>query len=167
MYKIDLHTHFCLSPDGGINEAEYRGMLASGKLNYIAITDHNEVSFARKLHKQLGDQIIIGEEINTGEGEIIGLYLKEKIETALGAKQYTKFTGKRVSSIFLIHLKKFRRGGLQAATLSRIINEVDIIETHNGRAYFSKNSIEARQWAKTCSKAAAASSDAHGSTWLG
>src|SRR5258708_35670555 len=78
-YRVDLHTHSIISQDGGLTAQQYEKILDSGILDCIAITDHNETSFARIMPKKLGDRIIIGEEISTREGEIIGLYLKETI----------------------------------------------------------------------------------------
>src|SRR5215467_13245977 len=78
-YTIDLHTHSIISQDGGITASQYEKVLQSGMLDCIAITDHNETSFARIMQKKLGDRIIVGEEIETTEGEIIGLYLHETI----------------------------------------------------------------------------------------
>ena len=83
-YKVDLHTHSIISQDGGITVGNTKKVLQSGLLDCIAITDHNETSFARIMQKKLGDHIIIGEEISTPEGEIIGLYLKETIPGGIG-----------------------------------------------------------------------------------
>ena len=79
MFKTDLHTHSEASPDGGITLAQYQKVLNDGVLDCIAITDHNEVDFALHAHKTLGNKIIVGEEIMTTKGEIIGLFLKEKV----------------------------------------------------------------------------------------
>jgi Predicted metal-dependent phosphoesterases (PHP family) len=74
MYKVDLHTHSIASPDGSLNEDNYRKMLETGRLDCIAVTDHNTIAFAKELHANLGDRIIVGEEITTLDGEIIGLF---------------------------------------------------------------------------------------------
>jgi predicted metal-dependent phosphoesterase TrpH len=74
MYKIDLHTHSSASSDGGITADQYSKIISQNILDYVAITDHNKVSFAMKLSEELGDKIIVGEEIMTSEGEIIGLF---------------------------------------------------------------------------------------------
>src|SRR6266700_6012689 len=78
-YRVDLHTHSIISQDGGITAAAYEKILQSGMLDCVAITDHNETSFARIMRKKLGESSIVGEEIDTPEGEVIGLYLKETI----------------------------------------------------------------------------------------
>ncbi|HLF66947.1 MAG TPA: PHP domain-containing protein, partial [Gammaproteobacteria bacterium] len=63
MYKIDLHTHSTASPDGGITADQYAHALSTNLLDVIAVTDHNHIDFALGLQKQLGDRIIVGEEI--------------------------------------------------------------------------------------------------------
>ena len=79
-YKIDLHTHSIASPDGGLNLKQYKQMLKSGGLDYIAITDHNTTDFAIKARNLLGEQIIIGEEISTLQGDVIGLFLSSTVK---------------------------------------------------------------------------------------
>lgn len=83
MPKIDLHTHSIASKDGAITADDYERMLETGLLDYIAVTDHNRIDFAAELHAKLGEKIIVGEEIKTTEGEIIGLYLTEAIPALL------------------------------------------------------------------------------------
>src|SRR6266852_4695389 len=80
MCKVDLHTHSQASLDGGLSAADYHNMLAQDNgLQCVAVTDHNSIAFAQKLQAELGERIIVGEEITTAEGEIIGLYLKKTV----------------------------------------------------------------------------------------
>jgi predicted metal-dependent phosphoesterase TrpH len=162
MYKIDLHTHSILSPDGSLTAAAYESMINNGSLDYIAVTDHNAVAFALALQKALGPRIIVGEEINTGEGEIIGLYLTAKIAPMLGAQKTVVEIRRQKGLVYIPHPFENVRKGMQPAVLSQIIDSVDIIETHNGRAYFNNKSKQARQWTEAHNVAAAAGSDAHG-----
>ena len=80
MIKVDLHTHSSASPDGGIMAEQYMQIIKSAQLNCVAITDHNRVDLALELRKTLGERIIVGEEINTTEGELIGLFLTQNVE---------------------------------------------------------------------------------------
>src|SRR5579859_2648799 len=86
-YKIDLHTHSIVSYDGGIREDEYKKLLTNNVIDFVAITDHNEIRFALMMQRRYGEQIIVGEEIMTAEGEIIGLFLKERIEPGLPVEE--------------------------------------------------------------------------------
>jgi len=162
MYKLDLHTHSTASPDGGLSYNDYREMLASGKLDFIGVTDHNTIEFAHELHKSLGDQIIIGEEITTAEGEIIGLYLQDKIPAGMSVVEAAKAIHDRGGLVYVPHPFETVRKGLSRAALDEITQYVAIVETRNGRAVFQNRSVEAIAWAKEHRVPGAASSDSHG-----
>ncbi len=165
MFKIDLHTHSIGSPDGGLSVEHYRRMLTSGGLQAVAVTDHDSVSVALALRKQLGNQIIIGQEITTTEGEIIGLFLKRLVPPALSPEETIQHIRRQNGLVYIPHPFETVRQGLSPSTLERIIKDVDILEIHNGRAYFQNKSLLARRWANDYKVAGAASSDAHG--WIG
>ena len=165
MVKVDLHTHSIASPDGSLTEAQYRKMLASGRLDYIAVTDHNTVTFATELQKRLGDKIIIGEEITTLDGEIIGLYLKTTVRAGMSAADTVAVIKKQGGLVYIPHPFETVRKGLKPGTLEAITKDVDIIETRNGRAVFQNKSKQAEAWAAEYSLPGAASSDSHG--WHG
>lgn len=167
MYKIDLHTHSEASRDGGISADQYKQVLTSGMLDYIAITDHNKTSFAQKLQKQLGDRIIVGEEINTIEGEIIGLFLQEAIPRDLPAHEAIMRIKQQGGLVYIPHPFETVRRGIQEEVLQQLIDTVDIIEIYNGRAVFQNKGPKAVTMSRLNNKPGAASSDAHGAKGLG
>jgi len=137
-------------------------MLTSGKLDFIAVTDHNTVEFAQKLQKILGDQIIVGEEITIVEGELIGLYLKKKVPAGKTAAEAAKAIHAQGGLVYVPHPFETIRKGLPLAVLEEIASEIDIVETRNGRAVFQNRSAGAVAWAKKHKLPGAASSDSHG-----
>jgi predicted metal-dependent phosphoesterase TrpH len=163
--KADLHTHSVASPDGSLTEQHYRRMLDSGRLDYIAVTDHNTIAFAEELRRKLGPRIIVGEEINTLDGEIIGLYLKKRVKPGMSAAETAVAIRKQGGLIYVPHPFETVRKGMRLDTLAHLVDWVDIIETNNGRAVFQNKSQLAREWAAMHQVAGAASSDAHG--WHG
>ncbi|HSX09438.1 MAG TPA: PHP-associated domain-containing protein, partial [Candidatus Saccharimonadales bacterium] len=166
-YKIDLHTHSIISQDGGITASQYEKILASGELDCLAITDHNETSFARIMQKKLGDRIIIGEEIATKQGEIIGLYLTETIPGGISIDEAIASIKHQGGIVYVPHpFEKFRKG-LQAHVMTRIAADIDIVEVFNGRGRFRGKPDMAVQFAQKNSIPQAASSDAHGVKGLG
>jgi predicted metal-dependent phosphoesterase TrpH len=167
MYKVDLHTHSTASPDGGINAAQYHRMLKSGHLDTIAITDHNRIDFATDLRHKLGEAIIVGEEIMTTAGEIIGLYLEKLVmpqQTPLATVKAIKDQG---GLVYIPHPFETVRKGLSAAALEQLADYIDIMEVCNGRAFFQNRSQQAAVWTRINNKLGAASSDAHGHRGLG
>lgn len=162
MYKIDLHTHSVASRDGGITPDQYRRVIEDGLLDFVAITDHNKIEQAVELHSILGDAIIVGEEINAREGEIIGLFLKERIPRDMSALETVKAIKKQDGLVYIPHPFETVRRGIPKPTLEQIMDFVDIIEVFNGRAVFQNKGPEATTIARLSNKPGAANSDAHG-----
>ena len=98
--KADLHIHSKYSgimkymglkfPD---SVEEPRNIMKHAKkkgLDVIAITDHNTIRGGletKKLEKEYGVEVIVGSEIMTKDGEILGLYLNEEIPKGLSAEE--------------------------------------------------------------------------------
>lgn len=165
MYKIDLHTHSYGSPDGALTARDYRKMLETGKLDYIAITDHNTVDTAKQIQSELGElgrRIIIGEEITTQQGELIGLFLTETVPRDLSAEEAASRVKEQGGLLYVPHPFETVRSGITEVELNKIIVQVDIIETYNGRAVFQDKGDLAEAWAAKHVTGRAASSDAHG-----
>ena len=161
-YKIDLHTHSIASPDGGLNLKQYKQMLKSGGLDYIAITDHNTTDFAIKARNLLGEQIVIGEEISALQGEVIGLFLRSTIKPGQTLQKTINDINQQNGLVYIPHPFEQVRSGVSQKDINTIVPMIDIIETYNGRAYFNNQSKKAIVFAKTNNLASASSSDAHG-----
>jgi len=82
----DLHIHTIYSYDG---TASVPAVLTRAKqvgLNVIAITDHDEIRGALKafdLAPEFGIEVVPGIEITTADGDLLGLFVTEKIEPGL------------------------------------------------------------------------------------
>lgn len=64
---------------------------AAGRLDVLAITDHDEIRgalvarhFARA-RPELGVEVVVGEEISTQNGHLLGLFLEELVPPGLPA----------------------------------------------------------------------------------
>src|SRR5581483_8604293 len=84
---VDLHMHTDHSPDCATPVATLLDTARARGLGAIAITDHNEISGAleaSELAAGKGLKVIVGEEVKTAEqGEVIGLFLTERIERGM------------------------------------------------------------------------------------
>lgn len=169
MIKIDLHTHSIISPDGAgsITASHFEQYLRDGILDCIAITDHNEVRFAQMMKKKWGEKIIVGEEITTADGEMIGLFLKQKIEPGFSAKETAKKIHQQGGLVYIPHPFETLRKGMQIPVLEELVNDIDIFEVFNGRGKFRGKTKEAELFAQTYNLIGAASSDAHGVRGVG
>ncbi len=88
------HTHYSpdsiLSPRAFVREARRRGLTTA------AITDHNTIRGALVARELADFPVIIGEEVKTTDGEILGLFLSEDVPRDLPASE----TIARASSAF-------------------------------------------------------------------
>lgn len=167
MFKIDLHTHSTASPDGGISATQYSKALETGLLDAIAITDHNSIEFAAHMQSILGKNIIVGEEIMTTQGEIIGLYLTDLVPAGLSPAVAVKHIKDQGGIVYIPHPFETVRSGLPAGVLEEIMDQIDLFEVYNGRAFVQNRSANSVIWAKLNHKITVASSDAHGYRGLG
>lgn len=175
MPRVDLHTHSSASSDGGISREQYKLALEGGTLDYIAITDHNTAQLALELQSELGNKIIVGEEIITNEGEIIGLFLTKTIKPDQSVKATVAAIKSQGGLVYIPHPLETRRKGLSLKTIEHLASSIDVIETGNPRAVGTKSAIANRQieisaWLEknpNLKIALCTSSDAHGATALG
>lgn len=167
MYKVDLHTHSIASKDGGITRKQYEKILSDRTVDMIAITDHDRIDFATQLKHKFGDHVIIGEEIMTAAGEIIGLYLKEWVPPGLSPKETMKRIKEQGGLVYVPHPFESIRHGLHPADMEDLLSHIDLVEVCNGRAFFQNRSEQTAVWARLNSVVGAASSDAHGIKGVG
>jgi len=168
MIRIDLHTHSEASKDGSIKPEQYAEILENEILDVVAITDHNRIDFATGMQKALGEKyIIVGEEIMTSQGEIIGLFLTKNVEPGMSAQRTVDEIKSQDGIVYIPHPFEKVRSGIPLEILNAIKPDVDIIEGFNGRAISKKHGLQALAWGKRNNVAVASSSDAHGKKAIG
>lgn len=81
--KYDLHVHSKYSSDGTLDPEKIVKTAIKKGLRGIAVTDHNTIKggLEAKEYETADFKIIVGSEIMTERGEIIGIFLEEEIET--------------------------------------------------------------------------------------
>ena len=111
-------------------------------------------------------QVIVGEEVRSRDGDLIGLYLERAVEPGLSAVETAAAIHEQGGLVGLPHpFDGFRAsGGSQARGASDRLDElaaiVDYVEAHNARAYRDANP-QAAAFAARHALPAVASSDAH------
>jgi predicted metal-dependent phosphoesterase TrpH len=106
MGKADLHIHTNHSYDGISTPQEVLERAKELDIDVIAICDHDEISGAleaQKLSVKYGVEVIIGEEVLTNEGEVIGLFLKKKIEVGKTLHETVKEIRKQDGLVVIPH----------------------------------------------------------------
>jgi predicted metal-dependent phosphoesterase TrpH len=164
--NIDLHCHSKASCDC-VSEFEDIALCCKERHIWVqAITDHNEIWGAQKLQAMTQNDteltIIVGEEIYTASGEIIGLYLNECIPAGLSALETVQRIKAQGGLVLLPHpFDRLKRSYLKARARQDIIDFIDIVEVFNAHISRPEYNHAARRWAQTHHKAMSGGSDAH------
>ncbi len=137
-----LHTHFSgfnqlgnamkfpesvITPETQVDQMRRLGY------QVLAITDHDEIAGAfqgEKYARKFGDiDLIVGEEVTTLDGEIIGLFLTEKVPRGLSVEETVDIIRSQGGIVIAPHPFSFHVPGLQEKILAL---DIDGFETVNG-----------------------------------
>jgi predicted metal-dependent phosphoesterase TrpH/glycosyltransferase involved in cell wall biosynthesis len=168
----DLHMHTDHSPDCAtpvdvlLETARDRGLGA------IAITDHNEISGAleaRELAEGMdGIKVIVAEEVKTAdEGEVIGLFIEEKIDRGMTMLETIAEIKRQGGLVYVPHPFDRLHSVPDYEHLLKIVEDIDIIEVFNPRIAFSAFNEEAERFAAKYRVVPGAGSDSHVAQGLG
>ena len=138
--KIDLHCHTFFSKDG---TSSIESMIKQGKkkrIDGIAITDHENTDAWEEAifwGKKLKFEVILGEEIKSSKGDVLGLFMKKNID---GEGKDPMWIMKEIKNqgglVFIPHpfheLEGFN------SSIENYINIIDGVEIFNGRRPFHK-----------------------------
>jgi hypothetical protein len=162
MVEVDLHMHTSHSHDCATDpEALVDHCIAQG-LGAIAITDHNEISGAFEA-AALGKPItvIVGEEVKTAQGEVIGLFLTERIEKGMPMADTILEIQRQGGLVLMPHPFDRLHTIPDSSTLLRHLDEIDIFEVYNSRLLFDSFNDDALRFATKYNLVQSAGSDAH------
>jgi len=82
--RVDCHLHTVASGDANLTLEQLAVRAGDNRLDVVCVTDHNETSAAiAATGRDLGVRIVVGEEIRTPDGDVIGLFLTERIPYVL------------------------------------------------------------------------------------
>lgn len=170
--KADLHIHLMKSSPEELLEYVQN----KTDLNVIAITDHDSIENALKVKelsqgKKYRFDVVIGEEISSKEGHIVGLFLKKPVPPRLSARETLKqIKGQGGVSVAVHPFQKMRFAGLDMILMEGIGFKTllvegkyfDAIEVVNATPTLIDENLRASLLNKTVLlKAEVGSSDAH------
>jgi len=144
LLRLDVHMHTNYSRDCLITVEKLREVCV--KNNIIpCITDHNTIKGALAYRKKYGPKsCIVGEEIMTSSGEIIGLFLKREIPAGLGVIETLDLLKKQDAIIIIPHpFDRMRRRSALKYDLRKIKKYDPFIEIFNSRTIFQEDNIKA------------------------
>lgn len=164
--RLDLHVHTKYSHDGTMEYAKLVKFAIRRGLQGVAITDHNTIKGAIKARKEIKNfLIIVGSEIRTNKGEIIGLFLEEEVKSRDLIEVIDEIKAQDGIVIVPHPFDKIRSSTFTPSEKETKL--IDGIEVFNSRCIFSKYNLMAFEFAKLYSLPMTAGSDAHFANEIG
>ena len=169
----DFHIHTRFSRDSILSEQTFIRVAMDRGLTQVAITNHNNVEGAiavrdRVAELGLTDQltVILGEEVSTADGEVVGLFLQRTIPRGLSADETADEIHRQGGLVSIPHpFDPFRRSHIRELPLTRLAEagKIDAVEVFNSRVTFQRHNLAAAEFAARYGIPGIAASDSHSS----
>lgn len=172
MGLADLHLHTIYSYDGTAALSSVLRRAREIGLNVIAITDHDEIAGALeavKLASHYGVEVIPGSEITTAEGDLLALFINEKIQPGLSLTETVLRVREQGGVCIAAHpmaggmgMKSLTPYSILKALKNPLVAETLIgIEAYNGTAIDRVSNHYATIFANSIKLAHTGNSDSH------
>jgi predicted metal-dependent phosphoesterase TrpH len=161
---VDLHNHTSHSFDAQNRLSDCERAHERGRFDVVAITDHNTIAGSLRFREHASFQVIVGQEIDTADGELIGLFLDEPVAAGLAAVEAAERIRAQGGLVYLQHpFYRIVRGRMRPGAREELRGRglIDIVEACNGGPFAVADNARALAWARACGLPHAASSDAH------
>jgi len=166
--KADLHLHTCYSPDSNSSVENIVAHCKKFGIGCVAVTDHNAIEGGLRMQEIAPFPVIVGEEVKSNAGEIIGYFLKERIPAGLSPRDVISRIKDQGGLVCLPHpFDGLGRYPLKANERDSLLDQIDIIEVFNARSIRNNFSQQALDFAEEHGLLKSAGSDAHSVSEVG
>ena len=162
--KTLIHLHTDYSYDSNISVEVLADFIERENIGCVAVTDHDTIMGAERLAKTTGARVIVGEEVSTSEGHLIGLFLNEHVSPGMSALNTARAIHDQGGVVLVPH--PFIRAlscGLGDTTW-RIAPNIDAVEVCNAQNLFPRADRLARRFAEKTALPMYVGADSHDRT---
>ena len=167
----DFHCHTRFSRDSILREETFIRKAIERGLTHVCVTNHNNVEGAiavRDKVAELGleDQltVILGEEVSTADGEVVGMFLARTIPRGLSANETADEIHRQGGLVSIPHpFDPFRQSHIKEGPLRNLaeMGKIDAVEVFNSRITIPAHNTEAAEFAARYGIPGIACSDSH------
>lgn len=167
--RVDMHSHTKWSGDSTTTPDEIEQAVVESGIDVLCITDHQAIGGAVALAGQLPCRVIVGEELRTHAGEIIGLFLHERIPAGTWPADAARAIRQQGGVVYVPHPFDPMRRNMSEAALYELASAglLDAVEVLNAKTSLPSLNRRAADFAAEFDLAAGAGSDAHVPAALG
>lgn len=158
-----MHSHTMWSGDSTTTPDEVRESVVASGLDVLCITDHNAVKGAHELTRLLPCRVVVGEELRTHAGEIIGLFLTDVVPFGTPPAAAARAIRDQGGVVYVPHPFDPMRRNLAEPALVELCAAglVDAVEVLNAKTSLPSLNRRAAEFATEHGVLAGAGSDAH------
>lgn len=165
---VDVHCHSSASFDSLSSPASIVRVAAERGLTHLAVTDHERLDGALRARDAAPPEltVIVGQEVRTSSGDLIGLYLSDPIPPGMTPRETAQAIHEQGGLVGLPHPFDRFRGSTGAAAeredaLDVLAASLDYVEAFNARVPFGGANTHAAEFAAAHGLPGLAASDAH------
>ncbi|MFN8034470.1 MAG: PHP domain-containing protein [Acidimicrobiia bacterium] len=168
--RVDCHLHTCYSGDAVTTLDEFADRVVAAGVEVVCVTDHHAVRGAQELAgSDPGFRVIVGEEIRTTAGELIGLFLGERVPFGLTPEETVARVRAQGGIVYVPHPFDVTRRAMHEPALRSLCatGGVDAVEVFNAKASLDHLNERAAALAGEFDLPGGAGSDAHDPAGIG
>jgi predicted metal-dependent phosphoesterase TrpH len=170
---VDFHIHTRFSRDSILTEETFIKKAVERGLTHVVITNHNNVEGAVAVRDKVAElkltdrlTVILGEEVSTADGEVVGVFLEKTIPRGLSANETADEIHRQGGLVSIPHpFDPFRGSHIKEGPLRNLadMGKIDMVEVFNCRVAIQRHNEEAAEFAKRYDIPGIAASDSHSS----
>jgi len=159
--KTLIHVHTDYSFDSNLSVDALAWYAQAEGIGCVAVTDHDTIEGAMQLARRTDIKVIIGEEISTSDGHLIGLFLKERIPPKMSARATAIAIREQGGLVLLPHpFAPAMLGGLGTIAW-QIANLIDAVEVNNAQNLWRRPDRTADRFAENMQLLKFVGADSH------
>jgi predicted metal-dependent phosphoesterase TrpH len=167
----DFHIHTRFSRDSILTEQKFIEKAVERGLTHVCVTNHNNVEGAVAVRDKVAElgltdklTVILGEEVSTADGEVVGVFLTKTIPRGLSANETADEIHRQGGLVSIPHpFDPFRASHIKEGPLRNLaeIGKIDMVEVFNCRVTLQRHNAEAVEFAARYGIPGVAASDSH------
>lgn len=128
--KAIFHVHSDYSDDSNLSVERLYQLASAKDIQCIAITDHDTIEGGQRLAELAGQnlQVIIGQEISSAGGHLIGLFLERRVEPGQSPRQTAEAIHRQGGLVVVPHPFNLLFGCSLGQRTREIADLIDIVE---------------------------------------
>jgi len=136
--KTIIHIHTDYSADSDISLDHLAHYATANGVGCLAVTDHDTIEGAKRMRHAAGVKVIVGEEVSTRDGHLIGLFLEEHIRPGMTARDAALAIKEQGGLVLVPHMYARVFGCGLRGVAGQILDLIDAVEINNGQSFTSR-----------------------------